>query len=301
MTDAPLATIGLDGEPRWVAIAPDGRRAYVTMDGTVAVIDTVTNTVTATIPIGSQPGDVVVAPDGKRVYVSNFDRTRLVGQLSVIDATTDTVTTSVTVSGQGGGAKGLAVSADGKTAYVCNDHDVDHELGRLSVIDTETNTITATVDVSSFPTAVRITPDGREVYVIDTDGIFTVVDTVTGAATSPFTNFSGHRLAFAGQHAYIVLDAGTMVSVMDVSTHDFVGFPEVGRLTTDIAVTSDGQRAYVSLRGGAPLSVIDTATLRATPVPVTITGTADALALTPDGKRAYISNRRNRTVEVVDL
>ena len=39
--------------------------------GAVAVVDTVTNTVTATIPIGSQPGDVVVAPDGNRAYISN--------------------------------------------------------------------------------------------------------------------------------------------------------------------------------------------------------------------------------------
>jgi YVTN family beta-propeller protein len=305
MTDAPLATIRLDMEPRWVAMAPDGRRAYVTMDGAstgaVAVIDTVSNSVTATIPIGILPGDVAVAPDGKRVFVSNFDGTQVAGQLSVIDTATDTVTADITVSGQGGGTKGVAVSPDGKTVYVCNEQDVGHERGRLSVIDTGTNTVTATVPVSSFPTAVRITPDGSRVYVIDTDGILTVVDTASGTATSPFVTVVGNRMAFLGQHAYVVRDADTLLSVLDTSTHQVTGLVEVDGLATDIAIAPDGQLAYVTQRTRSRLSVVDTATNLAKPFPVTIDGTADALTLTPDGKRAYISNRRTRTVEVVDL
>ncbi|HWL98868.1 MAG TPA: YncE family protein, partial [Nocardioidaceae bacterium] len=207
----------------------------------------------------------------------------------------------ITVSGQGGGAEGVAVSADGKTVYVCNEQDVGHDRGRLNVIDTETNAITATLEVSSFPTAVRITPDGSRVYVIDTDGILTVVDTASGTATSPFVTVVGNRMAFLGQHAYVVRDADTLVSVLDTSTHQVTGLVEVDGLATDIAVAPDGQRAYVTQRTRNDLSVVDTATNLATPFPVTIDGTANALALTPDGKRAYISNRQARTVEVVDL
>ena len=58
-------------------------RAYVTNTDcdTVAVIDTVTNTVVATIPVGSHPFGVAITPDGTRAYVANFG-----GTVSVIDA-----------------------------------------------------------------------------------------------------------------------------------------------------------------------------------------------------------------------
>jgi YVTN family beta-propeller protein len=309
---APLATVKLDLQPRWVAITPDGRLAYVTMDdhlpggdsiAAVAVIDTPSNTVTATIPIGIQPGDVAITPDGQQVYVSNFDRPHLSGALSAIDTLTNTVTASITVSGRGGGPTGVAVGLNGRHAYVCNDMDEGHDQGRLSVIDTSTNTITTTIGVSAFPTAVRITPDGRRVYVIDTDGTFAIIDTATNEATFPFTNFVGHRMAFAGggSHAYILRDADTLISVVDTSNIEVVNFSDVNGLATDVAVTPDGQHAYVTQRTASLISVIDTTTHVATPTPVAFQGTADGLAITPDGQRAYVSNRRARTVEVIAI
>ncbi|TMB06324.1 MAG: hypothetical protein E6J70_00765 [Deltaproteobacteria bacterium] len=58
--------------------------AYVTnsADGTVSVLDTITNTITATVPVGSDPFGVAVDPRGMRVYVTNPDD----GTVSVLDA-----------------------------------------------------------------------------------------------------------------------------------------------------------------------------------------------------------------------
>jgi YVTN family beta-propeller protein len=39
---------------------------------TVPVIDTASNTVVATIPVGNSPSGVAVAPDGKHAYVANY-------------------------------------------------------------------------------------------------------------------------------------------------------------------------------------------------------------------------------------
>ena len=56
-----LATIPVGMVPKWVAVGPDGTRAYVTMsnppvsgppEGAVAVIDIPTNTLMATIAVG---------------------------------------------------------------------------------------------------------------------------------------------------------------------------------------------------------------------------------------------------------
>ncbi|CRK56941.1 hypothetical protein [Alloactinosynnema sp. L-07] len=156
MTSAvpPLNTISLDLPPRWVAITPDGRRAYVTMDdvlpggdpvGAVAVIDTGSDQVAATIAVGMGPGDVAVAPDGRRVYVSSFDRSRLSGVLTVIDTASDQVVAAIAISGPGGGPKGVAVGPDGRRVYVCHDHVHGHERGGLSVIDTEKEPVTISV------------------------------------------------------------------------------------------------------------------------------------------------------------
>ncbi len=77
-----------------IAITPDGTRAYVTQSkestngGSVAVIDTATNTVGAsTIPVGDGPMGIAITSDGTRAGVANDnDKT-----VSLIDTTTNTV------------------------------------------------------------------------------------------------------------------------------------------------------------------------------------------------------------------
>jgi YVTN family beta-propeller protein len=60
--------------PRGLQITPDGKRAYVTNfgDGSVSVIDTITNSITNTLTAGGRPETVAVSPDGQRVYVGDY-------------------------------------------------------------------------------------------------------------------------------------------------------------------------------------------------------------------------------------
>jgi YVTN family beta-propeller protein len=59
--------------PMGVAIAPDGKHAYVTNfeSNNVSKINTATNLVEATIQVGKQPEGIAIAPDGKHAYVAN--------------------------------------------------------------------------------------------------------------------------------------------------------------------------------------------------------------------------------------
>ena len=60
-----VTTVGAGIGPRWVAITPDGTRAYVTDSadpGSVSVIDTASNTVIATIAVGSAPTGLAITP-----------------------------------------------------------------------------------------------------------------------------------------------------------------------------------------------------------------------------------------------
>ena len=78
-----------------VAVTSDGRRVYVPNrdSGSVAVIDTGTNTVIATIAVGAYPEGIAVSPDGRRVYVPNYRS----NSVSMIDTADNTVADTIPV------------------------------------------------------------------------------------------------------------------------------------------------------------------------------------------------------------
>ena len=78
-----------------VSIAGAAPFAYITssLNNTVSIIDTATNTITATITGFSSPCGIAITPDGTKVYVAN----RLGGTVSVIDTTTNKVIATFTV------------------------------------------------------------------------------------------------------------------------------------------------------------------------------------------------------------
>jgi YVTN family beta-propeller protein len=318
-TSEVLATIPVGMEPRWVAVTRDGSRAYVTLEefrpdgivGALAVIDTGTNTVAATIALDHASG-VVVAPDGHHAYVPIFDSSRGNGVVSVIDAGTETVVDSVAVSGLGGGPKGVAITSDGRHVYVATDHEVamPEGQGKVSVIDTGTKAVIASFRINPFPGAAAITPDGRSVYVLDTEGDPAVIDTATHEITFPHGGMIlNGRIAFTpdGLQAYVVGEGFEFVEVLDVASHTTVTVVDVfGGTSTDVAVAPDGRRAYVTQRPGHSSAqhrvlAIDTATQTLVGAPVEWSGSADGLAITPDGLIAYVSDRSSRAVRVVRL
>ena len=146
-------TIVVGDLPVGVAVAPDGKRVYVTNvdSGSVSVIDTTLNTVVETISVSSPsnglgPDNVAVAPDGKRVYMTSGNSNSF--------AVIDTTTTPNTVVGTGTvGIKptGVAVSPDGKRVYV-----TDGLSNSVSVIDTTFNTVVDTVAVGEYPVGIAI-------------------------------------------------------------------------------------------------------------------------------------------------
>jgi len=184
-----FASIPVGAGPKGVAVTPDGSKVYVTnsVDGTVSVINTATNTVSATIPVGSSPWGVAVTLDGSRVYVANH------GTVSVIDTSSDAVIS--TISGIGGAA-GLAVTPDGSAVYVANFQASDGLSfplsGAVSVINTATNTVSATIPVGAGPFGVDVTPNGSRVYVASQySNTVSVINTATNTVIDTVTTGSG--------------------------------------------------------------------------------------------------------------
>ena len=60
--------------PRGLRLSPDGKRAYITYlgDGTLSVVDTITNSVVTSVDVPGHPEAVAVSPDGERIYVGDY-------------------------------------------------------------------------------------------------------------------------------------------------------------------------------------------------------------------------------------
>ena len=160
-----------DADPLDVVWDERGGRAYVSLWGesSVAVIDTGDGRVLGRWPTGLHPNEMLLSRDG-RLFVSNGG----LNTVTVLDARDGRVTEVLSSAAAPGDLPGstpdsLALSPDAGMLYVANAY---------------TNTI-AVFDVSVrgegrplgfiptgwFPTAVRMTPDGRKLLVVSARGL----------------------------------------------------------------------------------------------------------------------------------
>ncbi len=175
-TNTAVTTVPTGPGPSAIATTPDGASVWVgNFDGTIAVIDTATNTVTSTFTAtpSSLPHGIVFTPDGVFAYVANRDTNDCV----VVDTATKTVVATIPT---GNGPFTNVITPGGTTVYQTNINS-----NSVSVIDTATNTVIATVPVGSRPIGSAITPDGAFVYVanLGSDSV-SVINTATNTVVA---------------------------------------------------------------------------------------------------------------------
>ncbi|MCU1654754.1 MAG: beta-propeller repeat protein, partial [Pseudonocardia sp.] len=270
-------------QPGRVAIAPDGRHAYVTNNGSndVSVIDTVSNAVTATVVVGHQPANVAITPNGGAAYVTNYGS----GTVSVIDTARNSAVTAIPV---GGLPSGVAITPDGRTAYVANQGSAT-----VSVIDTVRNSVTATIPVAATPAAVAISPDGRSAYLTNfgagaAAGSVSAIDIATNAVTATvLVGAVPGSVAISPDsgHAYVTNFGSDTVSVIETDNNTVTATVPVGRNPANLAISPDGRHAYLTNQDANSVSLIDT-TSNAVTATVPAGQLPNGLAITPDGRHA---------------
>jgi YVTN family beta-propeller protein/autotransporter-associated beta strand protein len=176
-TNAVVGSITVGTAPLGLAISTDGKYAYVanTHDGTISVINTVTNTIVGRpISVENSPVGVAVTPNGKYVFVTNNrDNT-----VSVIDTTTRSMV--VPPIAVGNDPAGIVITPNGRFAYIANNGSGNVNSNTVSVIDTATDKVIGTVTVGNKPLGIDVTPDGKYVYVTNSnDGTVSVINTAT--------------------------------------------------------------------------------------------------------------------------
>ncbi len=213
-----------------------------------------------------------------------------------------------------------ATSSGDLLAYVTNEDSQE-----LTVIDTRTDTVIATIPVGTRPRGVRVSQDGRTVFVAlsgspkcpptmpdeeceklkadkSKDGIAVVdaaartVSRVLPGGSDP-ENFDisrdGTTLFVSNE------DAGT-ASVVDVASGRIRSTVKVGKEPEGVRVHPDGQTVWVTGETDHDVTVVDTKT-GGVVGHIEVGKRPRSLAFTPDGKRAFVTSEVDGTVWVLDV
>ena len=263
----PGQKIAIGHAPNFIAVAPNGKFAYVTVLGsnTVAVLDTATDKVTGTIPITAGPPESLsFSPDSKTAYVSVYNPSSKGPQVAVVvfvDTATGKVTATVPVNNFTPGPS--VTSPDGRFLYVPN-----HNLARtgtnenvVDVIDLASKTVVSTIPVPANPHWV-------------------VFDKKNG-------------------HIYISDHLSTFVTVLNASNNSFIENIEVGETPHAETLSPDGTRLAVTSFDGNAVYLIDTTTDKEIKV-IPVGGNPQGIAYSPDGRYLFTVNNEDNSVTVID-
>ncbi len=264
-------------------------------DGTVTVIDTVTNTVVGSpITVGDTPTSIAITPDYKTAYVTN----RGSNSVTPITLATNISGEAISIGVGTFSPQVIAITPDGTTAYVANRD--DDSVVRINLVTNMLIDNPITVAPDSF--GIAITPDGQAVYIAGSGGwVVTPIDTVTNIAGAYISVEAPQAIAITpdGKTAYV---AGSSVDLIDIATDTVTLSIPVGSYGANaIAITPDGKFAYVSNSFKTYVSVIDLETNTVVVASIPIGTGPSGVAITPDSKTAYVTNRNSNTVTAIDI
>jgi len=215
-----------------VVVDPD---TYKASTATISVIDSAEmssdpeHAVKKTIPVGLQPADMIVSPDGKYVFTANANGETV----SVISTAAEEVIETIPTSPAPGKLaascpNGLAISPDGKTLYITLGGDnaveaitLDRQAGGAAAQPA----IAGLIPTAWFPLDVRLTTDGKTLYVANSKGIGSqgpIVDKprANNGVMSPEMGPGGvvDGGNFVGHSVYAVKGSVSIISVPDAKT-----------------------------------------------------------------------------------
>jgi YVTN family beta-propeller protein len=253
-----------------VAIAPDGKRIYVTDESlvTLDVVDAKTMKVSKRIPLSGRPNNVDVAKDGSQVYVGIVEGS---GAVDVIDTVSLTNVKSIPVKGA---IHNVYVTPDGKYAVAGS-----IPAHTINVIDTSSNQLAWTLTLSAGirPMVFTRNPDGstREIIV-------------------QLSDF----------HGFAIVDFASRKEIRRVTLPDPAGQEKEtegiqGAPAHGLAVTQDGKVLWVASKYYGYVAAYSLPDCKLLSV-VRVGSHPEWLTIPPDGKNLYVAVAGEDKVVVVD-
>jgi DNA-binding beta-propeller fold protein YncE len=180
------AAIDTEGTGHWVAVLPNGTKAYVANKNDkpfVSVIDLKARKLIGRIPAPNGTEGIVASPDGK--YVVAVDHVNPV--LLAIDPETDTVLLNLPLEGSPKSAFKPRFTPDGSKLLVCS------LSGTVNIIDVaDAHGPQTILTVGKDPMGFAISPDGKTALVANHgDGTVSVISLAEGKVVSTFKGGTG--------------------------------------------------------------------------------------------------------------
>ena len=213
--------------------------------------------------------------------------------------------------GRGGGS-----AAGSNLVFVTNEFS-----GDLSILDGATGQVQGTYPLGKRPRGVKLSPDGRILYVAlsgspvappgtdesklpppdpsaDGIGMFDLasrklVGVVRGVANPEQLAVSRQGLIYAGS------EAASAVVILDPQERKAVASIAVGDEPEGVALSPDERFLYVAIEGENKVAVIDVAGRRVI-ARVPVGGRPRSIAFSPDGTRAYVTDELQGAVTEMD-
>jgi YVTN family beta-propeller protein len=230
---------------------------------TLAFIDSCHPASTQRVNVGAKPGAVAITPDGSRVLVTLRDK----GTVAVVDTANRTVIKNIalpTYHGANAQPSRIVILPDGSRAYVTSHVAVQD--APMYVIDMASLEVISTISVGAFPSGLRVTPDGSQVWVSSVPGsaVF-VIDTLTNAITWTISNIpyaAGIAFNPIGTRAFITeaVPGGGFLDIVDTGTYLVKRRIPVGNEPIHVIVSPTGRQAFVTNFLSKYMSVISTET-----------------------------------------
>jgi len=198
----------------------------------------------------------------------------------------------------------LCFNISGTRLYVAGDN------SRISIYDILHNNIyIGYIQLSSEATDMKLSPDGRWLFVSNADGI-TIVDVKENVPVNKIeiTSMSngGPAVPMAltcspdGKKIYVALwanDAGEVVAI-DAYTRQPSERAMVGHAPTGIAISPDGRKLFVANNNSGDVAVLSTSPLKLLDR-VSVGVSPARVAVSPDGKKVYVTCKGNGTLAIL--
>jgi YVTN family beta-propeller protein len=205
-------------------------------------------------------------------------------------------------------------------AYVTNEDSQE-----LSVIDTRSDSVVATIPVGTRPRGVRVTPDGKTVFVAlsgspkcpptmpdeeceklkadkSRDGI-AVVDAATRRVSRILPGGSDPEafdISRDGSTLFISNEDADVASIVDIASGKIRSTVAVGKEPEGVRLQPDGAAIWVTGETDHNVTLIDTKSGQVVGR-IKVGKRPRDLAFTPDGARAYVSSEIDGSVWVIDV
>jgi len=304
-TRALVGRVAVGRVPRGIAVAPDGKRFYVTnsWSDTVSEVDVATMKVLRTLPTGFEPTGL--APDAAHnvLYVAN----RLSDDVSIIDLASG-IDTERLVAGKG--ASYAAASPDGAGIYVSHIYPLvgKHRTppqSEITVVDAAHRVVSSRLGLKNAAGVFHIA--------FSVDGRVGLAAEMRPKNLIPLAHVE-HGGAFGNSLAVFGDDIG---GIVQMPLDEMETFPS---LPFGVAIARDKTRAYVSASGSNEVLILDLAKLVAAArspqagrlandlsasskyvlAHVAVGNNPRNVQLSQDGATLYVSNRLDDSVSVID-